>query len=91
MLIVLFVQECCNAVQIFAFENPTKQNVHYNEIRNKCVLSVNNSLLITTKLLLMVLLLFILQLDKSSRYKPSNMDSDDELEIDIEDGKLAIM
>ena len=39
----------------------------------------------------MAFLLFILQLDKSSRYKPSNMDSDDELEIDIEDGKLPIM
>ena len=39
----------------------------------------------------MAFLLFILQLDKSSRYKPSNMDSDDELEIDIEDGKSDIM
>ena len=39
----------------------------------------------------MAFLLSILQLDKSSRYKPSNMDSDDELEIDIEDGKSDIM
>ena len=49
MLIVLFVQECCNAVQIFAFEYPTNQGVNYNEIRNKCVLSVNNSLRIKMK------------------------------------------